>query len=205
MVESELRLQLANRIMSTLSNHSVVRRTFLRGSLGAGGMPDRFSDIDIGVDVSGHDNGRFMLELPLIVGEHLGLVFCDFVPSLAPDAYVVNLYVKGAPIFWNVDIDCLASPHITTVQTVPVDETLHLLKLWVLTAKCLLRGEARANGDLARLAPRILGSEAANVNTSAEVMSFTLERLKQRLDGSHAAFLAQCASVCQEIAAQSDG
>lgn len=186
--------------MSILANHLAVRRTFLRGSLSAGGTPDRFSDIDIGVDVSGYDNGQFMLELPTMVGKELELEFFDFVPSLAPDAYVVNLYVKGAPIFWNVDIDCLATPYITTVQTVPVDETLHLLKLWVLTAKYLLRGVARAKDDLARLAPRILGSQAASVSTTAEVMSLTLEHLKQTLDGSHAAFLAQCASACQEIA-----
>lgn len=40
-----------------------VRNITLHGSLEIG-HPDRYSDIDLKINVSGSDNGRFMLELP---------------------------------------------------------------------------------------------------------------------------------------------
>lgn len=197
-MEGDGRLALAGRVLSALEHQPAVRHTFLRGSL-VNGPVDRFSDIDIAVDVSGSDNGQFMLDVPSILGRWLDLEFHDFVPSLMPDAYVVNVYLRETPIFWNVDIECLASPHLTSVRTAPADKTLHLLKLWVLTAKYLLRGAPRAADDLARLAPRILGGQSGGA--PAEQMSRMLEQLKGGLGDSHAQFLAQCDSACAEIAA----
>ena len=52
----------ANEIITFLNEIPTVRKCSIYGSL-AMNTYDELSDIDIEVDVSGHDNGQFMLEL----------------------------------------------------------------------------------------------------------------------------------------------
>lgn len=48
----DTRKDLAQDIITAFGKHPIVRHAFLRGSL-ANGTADRYSDIDIGIDVSG--------------------------------------------------------------------------------------------------------------------------------------------------------
>ena len=46
----------------------------------ANNTEDELSDIDIKIDVSGYDNGKFMLELPHLI-KKMNVVYYDFAPS----------------------------------------------------------------------------------------------------------------------------
>ncbi len=71
----------AEEICAFLQGISGVKSTEIIGSLAKGNF-DKYSDIDIEVDVSGLDNGQFLVELPKLLGEKYDIVYCDYAPSL---------------------------------------------------------------------------------------------------------------------------
>ena len=92
----------------------MVKSCELYGSI-ANNTEDDLSDIDIRVDVSGYDNGRFMLEVPHLLEEKMNIIYSDFAPSLAPRQYIVSLAVSEENPFAVIDINCVAEPHCATV------------------------------------------------------------------------------------------
>lgn len=69
MKKVDQRLEIAEDFITIFRQHPHVQSAFTRGSLARGTM-DRFSDIDIGVDVSGYDNATFLLKIPALVQAH---------------------------------------------------------------------------------------------------------------------------------------
>lgn len=55
MPSDDRRQKIAQQIVAIFRSDPAVKRAFLRGSL-LDGCVDAYSDIDIGIDVSGHDN-----------------------------------------------------------------------------------------------------------------------------------------------------
>jgi predicted nucleotidyltransferase len=199
-VVTEERLILAEEVMGHIRRLPGVRRVYLRGSL-AGGTVDRFSDVDVGVDVSGSDNGAFALALADRLRTDLPIEFVDWARSLLPGAYVQSFYLRGRPIFWNVDVDCAATPHVPSVRSVPQDPIDHCLKLWALTAKHCLRGEEGAREEIERLARRVQADESSG-GRGAGLMRAVLARLAKTSRPERADFLARCWAVCEEIQAR---
>ena len=204
------RLDVARAVMDALVTHPEVRRTYVRGSLAAG-TADVHSDIDVGVDVSGSDNGRFLLEVPGLLSERLAehsagrfaVAWTDFVPALAPRMYVVSVFLRRMPLFWSVDVECVAEPHMMSVLELPVDPVDHLIKRWIFTAKYVLRGSEHSEADVARLAGRVIGAEAAEHGTIAARMRSTLEALGPRATSERGDVLAECAAIMRCIEAAS--
>lgn len=91
-----------------------VRNITLHGSLESG-HPDRYSDIDLKIDVSGSDNGRFMLELPRALEREMKLSYAAYATRFIPDLYLVTIHVEHTSPFHFVDIECHATPHESNV------------------------------------------------------------------------------------------
>ena len=82
----------ANEIITFLNEIPMVRKCSIYGSLAANTY-DELSDIDIEVDVSGYDNGQFMLELVELMKGKFSIYYSDYAPSLIPDRYIVILSI----------------------------------------------------------------------------------------------------------------
>jgi predicted nucleotidyltransferase len=194
------RLKLAGEILGHLERLPGARRAYLRGSL-AGGTVDAYSDVDLGVDVSGSDNGAFALRLADALRPHLPIDFVDWAPSLLPGAYVQSFYLRDFPIFWNVDVECVATPHVPSVTSAPLNTTDHCLKLWALTAKHCLRRREGARREVEALARRVLGDRAPDGDPRSHpaLMCAVLASLAATADPARQAFLARCAQVCDQL------
>ena len=195
---ADARLAIAHRVLTALASERAVRRTALRGSL-ATGQTDEYSDIDVLVDVSGSDNGRFATRIPALLGRHVPVLFSDWAPSLLPETYVQTCFLDGAPIFWNVDVECMATPHVPSLTRVAVQPRDHGLKLWVLDAKHLLRGAATADPDIRRLAARLLPVAEATPPDLRLLMRRVLDELSRSAPPAYAGFLRRCEEVQQRI------
>lgn len=108
-------LNIANDIMECLREQHYVSACTIHGSL-AGERCDEYSDIDIQVDVSGHDNGKILLMLPYILQKRFRLRYIAFAPKFAPELYVVSFALQDTSIFHFIDIECLASPHVPSLS-----------------------------------------------------------------------------------------
>lgn len=133
----------------------------LYGSL-SNGTFDEYSDIDVRVDVSGMDNGQFLLELPELFAAKFQVYFYDFAPSLAPEKYVVSLALDEERPYRLVDIHCVAEPHCASVtpevlkkKNNPYD---HLLKLFSVNLRHYLRG-SECYDDIRKLYDRVFGEK----------------------------------------------
>jgi hypothetical protein len=197
------RRALAQRVLAALVGEPAVRSAILRGSL-ATGTANEFSDIDVAVDVSGADNGHFATRIPTLLGRHFPVLFSDWAPSLLPKKYVQTCFLNDAPIFWNVDIECVATPHVPSLTHVTVEPHDHLLKLWVLDAKYLLRGAAAAEPNIRRLAARVLPAADAATGDLRLLMRQVLDDLTRSASPARDSFLQRCREVQRRIEALSE-
>lgn len=153
--------ELAARISDYLETLPQVRSHSFYGSLQNGNY-DQYSDLDIQIDVSGIDNGHFLLELPELLSKKFSIVFYDYAPSLAPQKYVVTVAVDSQNPFLCMDFACVATPHFETVsrqdlqkRNSPYD---HTLKLFVANLKHWLRG-ADCRTDIEKLYFKVFPSD----------------------------------------------
>ena len=195
---SDPRKEIVEQVITFFEQQALVKHAFLRGSLASEGG-DQFSDIDIGVDVSGWDNGQFLLQVPALLATTFPMAFHDWVPSLLPDAYVVNIYLRDLPLFWNIDIQCLATPHVPSLKTVSCDPADHFLKLWILNAKYYLRGNVEAKQSIRKLAQRILPGQNIGSQDAPELMGEILHTLKNMQSGKQAETLRKCEELCKQL------
>ncbi len=132
----------AEEICVFLQSIQGVKSTVIIGSLAKGNF-DKYSDIDIEVDVSGMDNGQFLIELPKLLAEKYDIVYCDYAPSLVPHKYIVSFAADIPNPFGFVDISCVATPHCTTVSKQELQSLNclydHTFKLFAINLKHYLR------------------------------------------------------------------
>lgn len=149
--------EFARELTEYLATLPGVKECRLYGSL-CTGTYDQYSDIDIQLDVSGCDNGRFILNLPKFMEQKYGLIFYDYAPSLAPDKYVVSFALDGVHPFRMVDIGCTAMPHCGSVSSEELsarnDRYGHLLKLFTANLKHHLRG-TDCRSDILRMYAKV--------------------------------------------------
>lgn len=153
----------AQEICAYLERIPQVRSCTLYGSL-ARGTADSYSDIDLEIDVSGSDNGQFLLALPALMSEKYPVVFCDYAPSLAPEKYVVSIAVSEENPFLVIDLACIATPHCTSVTPQLLREKNnayeHTLKLFTANLKHFRRGTP-CEKDIAKMYARTPGCTPA--------------------------------------------
>ena len=84
--------QKAEQIIKILNSLPQVKGCKIYGSL-INGNYDELSDIDIEVDVSGIDNGKFMLNIVDLLKDKVDIVYSDYAPSLIPEYYIVSVAI----------------------------------------------------------------------------------------------------------------
>lgn len=168
------RIVKANELIKFFKSHPMVQDAFLRGSLLTNNIRDEYSDIDIGIDVSGYDNGKFAKELPSLMNSNFDILFYDWSPSLVPTNYVITFVFKDFPIFWITDIQIIATPHYSSLKEVPTNKYHHLLKLWILNLKFCLRGKEGTEYSVKKLVSRTIGKVDSN-----DVYYLLLEVIKE--------------------------
>lgn len=155
-------VKFAQEIINHLYTLPTVKSCRLYGSV-AHHTFDRYSDIDIELDVSGTDNGQYLLRLPELIENHFPIIFFDYAPSLAPEKYVISIAVDGEAPFQIIDIACVATPHCKTVSASTLrvlnDPYAHILKLFTANLKHFLRG-ADCCTDIKRMHQKIFGTSA---------------------------------------------
>jgi predicted nucleotidyltransferase len=120
---------IARSFIEHLEDHRCVNSCTIHGSL-ACEMGDEYSDIDLQVDVSGHDNGKMILMLPYILQQRFSLAYIAFAPKFAPDLYVVSVALPRTSIFHFIDIECLATPHVPSLQKDDIRQITHTTSLY---------------------------------------------------------------------------
>lgn len=185
--------QIAENIMVMLREMPEVKGCALYGSL-SNDAYDELSDIDINIDVSGSDNGQFMLTLAERLGKKIGIYYSDYAPSLVPEKYIVSIAIDENHPTRVVDLCCTAEPHCTTVEKQQVralnDEFSHMLKLWTANWKHHVRG-ADCRGDTLRMAGKI-GIADAEAKDNAQILEETLQWLEANAPDRLCKFVESC-------------
>lgn len=192
-------MKIAGEIISILNDMPEVRSCRLYGSL-SDGTYDELSDIDINVDVSGCDNGRFMLTLAERLGERICVYYSDYAPSLVPEKYIVSVAVDENNPTRVVDLCCTADPHCATVSKQQVralnDEFSHILKLWTANWKHHVRG-SDCRRDILRMAEKI-GVAETETKTDAWLLEETLLWLEKNRPERLKRFVESCRGKFEE-------
>lgn len=192
-------MRTAGKIMEILKEMPEVRGCELYGSLSYGTY-DELSDIDINIDVSGCDNGLFMLTLAKRLGEKISVYYSDYAPSLVPEKYIVSVAIDENNPLRVVDLCCAAVPHCMTVTKQQVreqnDEFSHMLKLWTANWKHHVRG-ADCRGDILRMAGKIK-TAGANEKNNTQILKETLEWLEEKRPEKMKQFVGSCRRLFEE-------
>ncbi len=184
----------AEEIISILSTSPVVKNCTIYGSLRAN-THDELSDIDIEVDVSGYDNGCFMLEINEFLKGKLNIFYSDYAPSLVPDKYIVSIAIDESNPFLIVDLCCVANPHCTNVTKEQMmaknDSFAHILKLWTANVKHYVRGKD-CYDDIARMARKL------KIDIDAKSEEELLEEVLCWLEGNVSEGLKTFVKACRD-------
>lgn len=193
-------LDTARKVMTVLKELPHVKNCQLYGSL-ANGAYDELSDIDIEIDVSGYDNGKFMMELETLLSDKLNIIFSDYAPSLVPDKYIVSLAVDEENPFLILDLCCMAEPHCTTVSKQQAmsanDFYTHILKLWVANMKHYSRGQD-CYDDIFRMSGK-LGIADNDTKDEAELLESVLIWLESNAIAKTEQYVQSCRACFNDL------
>ena len=190
-------LTLSRELSDFFGRRPEVRSVTLYGSI-ARGMADSYSDIDIKLDVSGYDNGRFLLEVPTMLAERYAVLYSDFAPSLAPEQYIVSCALSEENPFLIVDVNCAAEPHVASVAKSDLqnDPVVHVLKLWVANAKHFIRGRD-CYADIAKMCRKSTGRELSpgqELLMLEQTLAWLEAKVPERLTG----YVKNCRKALEE-------
>lgn len=187
--------QRAEKIINILKTLPSVKNCDIYGSI-VNGTYDELSDIDIEIDVSGIDNGQFMLKLINLLKDKINIVYSDYAPSLIPNSYIVSIAIDKTNPFLIVDLKCVATPNCTTVTKELVrnlnNKYTHILKLWTANLKHYAR-KKDCFKDILNMAKKI--NLDVNNKNEKEILYQTLIWLKVNASEQFKDFINNC-SVC---------
>jgi len=190
----------ANELMAIINEIPTVKECKLYGSLSTN-THDELSDIDIEIDVSGYDNGLFMLELTELLKDQVTIYYSDYAPSLIPDQYIVSIAIDANNPFLIIDLNCIAVPHCTTVTRQQVMEKnekyAHTLKVWTANLKHYVRG-AECYNDIMKMAKR-LSIKDIEVKDEVELLEETLCWLEDNVENNLCEYIKSCRRVFEEM------
>ena len=190
-------ITLAQELKDLFGQRPEVRSVSLYGSI-VKGKADSYSDIDIKLDVSGYDNGRFLLGVPKLLSEKYRVLFSDYAPSLAPEQYVVSCALSEENPFLIVDVNCAAEPHVASVAKADLknDPVIHVLKLWVANMKHFIRGQ-ECYRDICKMHRKSVG-DGLPVGQELLMLRQTLDWLEARVPERLLGYVKSCRRVLEE-------
>ena len=190
----------ANEIISILKEIPAVKGCVLYGSLSTDTY-DELSDIDIEVDVSGSDNGQFMMDITEMLKDKITIYYSDYAPSLIPDKYIVSIAIDSNNPFLIVDLSCSADPHCTTVTKQQVmsrnEKYAHTLKVWTANLKHYVRG-TECYDDILRMAKRLSIADL-DAKDEAELLEETLCWLEDNVENNLSEYVESCRRIFEEL------
>lgn len=190
----------AEEIIEILCGIPEVNGCTIYGSL-TNDKSDELSDIDIEIDVSGCDNGQFMLRLADLLQDKLRIFYYDYAPSLIPNDYIVSIALDESNPFMIVDLKCVANPHFTTVTKQQAkdlnDKFAHTLKLWTANLKHYARG-MDCRGDIVSMAKKLQITDLDSKNEK-ELLEETLSWLESNVADGLQTFLKFCRAKFNEL------
>lgn len=190
----------ADEIISFFNEIPAVNNWTVYGSL-VTNTYDELSDIDIEIDVSGYDNGQFMLDVVEILKDKFHIYYFDYAPSFVPDKYVVSIALDKDNPFLIADLCCCAEPHCTTVTKQQVLEKnkkhTHMLKLWTANLKHYVRGN-ECHDDIVRMAMKI-SVEDIDTKNEVEILAETLCWLEENIENDLNEFVESCRRKFEEL------
>ena len=198
-MNEKLRIK-AEELMEILGKIPEVNSCTVYGSL-TNGKSDELSDIDIEIDVSGCDNGQFMLRLVDLLKDKLNIFYYDYAPSLIPDDYIVSIALDENNPFLIADLKCIADPHFTTVTKQQAKDLnnkfAHTLKLWTANLKHFARGKD-CRDDIVGMAQKL---KIANIDNKDEKMLLeeTLSWLENNVADDLQTFIQLCGVKFYEL------
>jgi len=192
-------MRTAEKIMEILNEMPEVKGCELYGSL-CSGTYDELSDIDINIDVSGYDNGIFMLSLAERLGKTISVYYSDYAPSLVPEKYIVSVALDEDHPTLVADLCCAANTHCTTVTKQQVreqnDAFAHMLKLWTANWKHHVRN-MDCRGDILRMAEKIKIADAY-AKSDEQILEETLEWIEANCPEKMKRFVTSCRRLFEE-------
>ena len=190
------RLEIAADVTRVFSGLPEVAEVALRGSL-ANQTADEYSDIDIGIDVSGHSNAAFAKSVAEHMEAAFDLHFSDWATSLLPSEYVQSFFIKGLPVFWNVDVQVTADPHHATLtgEDVERDPLAGFLKVWAANTKYLLRGTDGIEDNVRQYYFRVFREPPPGGRGPEQLLAGILDELRQRAAGQFSGFFDCCYEI----------
>lgn len=195
MMNTELK-RLADELVGMLEALPMVHKCTLCGSL-AKGTADEISDIDIDVDVSGYDKGKFMLEVPELLKDKLNIVCVDFASSLIPEKCIVSLSFDEQNPYRVVDINCCAEPADTVITADQARQLnnrhAHMIKLWTANWKHFTRGR-ECRMDILHMVQKIGIADAEN-KSDLMLLEETLRWLEQNAEQRYQGIIASCRRI----------
>lgn len=189
-------LETANEICKYFITIPEVNCASLYGSI-AKNSYDKYSDIDVELDLSGNDNGLFLKRAAELLNNVYPVIFKDYAPSLLPDYYIVSCAISEENPFLIVDIKCSAEPHIKSIDKSDIinDKYAHMLKLWVANIKHYLRGCSCKN-DIKRMYCKLF----TDVNASEKQMICDVFAwLQENKTDKYKKYLLSCEQYIQNI------
>ncbi len=190
----------ADEIITVLNEIPVVQKCTVYGSL-ATNTHDKLSDIDIEIDVSGYDNGKFMIDIVEMLRDKLHIYYFDYAPSLVPDQYIVSIAIDKDNPFLIVDLCCCAEPHCITVTKQQVlgknEKYSHILKVWTANLKHFVRG-SECYEDIVRMAKKV-SIEDIDSKDEIELLDETLCWLEENVENALDEFVESCRRQFEEL------
>ncbi|MCL2831870.1 MAG: nucleotidyltransferase domain-containing protein [Treponema sp.] len=152
------------------------------------GKTNKYSDIDLEVDVSGNDNSIFITLIPEIINNKFPILFYDYAPSLMPEQYIVSMPISEDNPFLILDIKCIANPHMMTLRKenfMNINKYTHIIKVFVANFKHYIRGDDCSN-EVLRMYKKLYTNE---VNTK-EMLIKTYKWLQVNADKKYKKYLS---------------
>ena len=189
-------IETANELCDYLKQFPAIRSCRIYGSLHSN-THDNYSDIDIEIDVSGHDNSLFLTRIPARLSQTYNIIFCDYAPSLVPEKHLLTVALFDSNPFMVVDVSCTATPYFSTLSrpelaayNTPYD---HTLKLFIANLKHYLR-QSNCHDDIVKMYRRIF---AAPSRSDAQMLTDVFHWLKQHAQPKHINYLSACEAYLQ--------
>jgi len=152
--------EIAEEIKGYIETINEVRSCKIYGSI-KDKKTDRYSDIDLEIDVSGYDNSVFITSVPEIINKKFPILFYDYASSLMPEQYIVSMPISEMNPFLILDIKCVAIPHIATLNkkaSYSNDKFTHIIKVFVANFKHYIRG-TECSDDILRMYKKIYSED----------------------------------------------
>lgn len=152
-LREERRTELVHALVAALGTTAPTATVSLQGSLAEGGA-DRFSDIDLLLQVDGGEMDRCLRAIPEVLQTVLPIRLLRVDPdtTTALGRRLIFVSFHGVPLFWRLDLEVVAEPppasQVRALHDVPWSPPASALMNALASIKALARADPQTASDL---------------------------------------------------------